>query len=118
MDIKIDRKSSILFLGLISVIILALATVISSFVIKKDFFVTLKQECDPRTRVCFVEGEADEQESYTLFRYKAYDLGTCDGVGCVATPECSQKNGCTELVCSEETITTYAPDASCSDRSL
>jgi len=99
-----DFKSKTLFVVFILIILAAIGLSYYRYMVLRDYYVTVEEECDPQIEKCFVYecDPADDSECptnpeervsyYKIIQKKAYNIPLCD----------PQKDDCPPLTCADD----------------
>ena len=101
--IHMDRKSKILSIVLVLMIVWSVWATYDRIVIKHDYLVSIEVPCDPITESCFVlEEEGEDTYFYKIVEKSAYNLPECDPTdeSCLESIVCVfDEVGCTLIYC-------------------
>lgn len=118
-EIKLDRKSKILFIVLGILIVGSVAATYWRYMVKRDYIIEAQIDCDPETENCFIwrcdpmsleEGEkctgvADNDTwYYKILRRNAKNIPLCDpkDENCTALTCPTGESECEEILCAPE----------------
>jgi len=109
-----DRKSKILIVIFVLLLIGSVGLTIFKYGIKKDYLIYGFSPCDPISESCFYypceEGDgscnSDEVEYYKKVEKKAFNIERCDPAveGCNPLICSENEDNCVVIYCSEDTI--------------
>ena len=112
MDITVDRKSKILFVGMLLIIVGTIYSVYYFYFAHQTYPVVYKMSCVESDSQCFVEGEGSDAEKYYIYKYSsATTLGNCDQGGCQKPPACTSNNDCEVFHCTSENLKAFSLEA-------
>ena len=112
-EIKLDRKSKILFIALAILIIGSVAATYWRYMVKRDYIIESQIDCDPETENCFVwecdpmsleEGEAcTGVPDNDIWYYKIFSRNAMNVPDCPASPAGGDPadENCPAYVCAE-----------------
>src|SRR4030042_7189710 len=120
-EIRLDRKSKILFVVLVILIIGSVAATYWRYMVKRDYIIEAQIDCDPETENCFIwqcdpmsleEGEActgvpdNDTWYYKIFRRNAKNIPDCDpnDENCLAYVCDEGEADCSEELCTPENV--------------
>jgi hypothetical protein len=126
-EIKLDRKSKILFAVLAVLIAGSVAATFWRYIVKRDYVIESQADCDPEAENCFVwkcdpvspeEGEEctglpdKDIWYYKILRRNAKNIPLCDpnDENCEALSCPETESDCEEIFCSPENV---KPDEEC-----
>jgi hypothetical protein len=126
-DKQMVNGSRFLSLFLVGAVLLVLATCFYKYFFQKDFFLYIKEVCNPEQENCFVH-ECDEDDSrcsglaggsfhYKIVYAKAYLFDDCFGDGCTQSICEQNKDLCSIYMCSDEILSEFELSDTCNKQS-